>query len=85
MATKADLDHIGELFKGSANTAMTLKNKDYQWKIFNDFCLLYDKTSVPVTSDTLVRYAVYLFVQRHCCERTVRNHLSNIRRYHKLF
>ena len=80
MVSKANLDVICELFKAGSNTAQTIKNKDYQWRIFTDFCELYNEISVPVSAETLIRYAVYLIVQRRCGERTVRNHLSCIRR-----
>ena len=78
MITKRNLDLISELFKAGSVTSQTLKNKDYQWAIFSEFCEMYSETAVPVSGDTLVRYVVYLTVQRNCCERTVRNHLSCI-------
>ena len=79
------LDIIAELFQARCNTKLTVKNKDYQWKIFSEFCKTYGEIPIPVSVDTLVRYSVYLIVHRKCCEGTVRNHLSNIRRYHKLY
>ena len=85
MIAKSDLDIIGDLFVASSNTSVTIKNKDYQWNIFTDFCKTYSETPVPVKPETLVRYAVFLIVQRNCRENTVRNHLSTIRRYHKLY
>ena len=83
--SKSKLDIIGELFIRSCNTKQTIKNKDYQWNVFTDFCSLFGEIPIPVSNDTLVRYCVYLIVQRNCCPGTVRNHLSNIRRYHKLY
>ena len=85
MVNKKQLDIISELFIGSCNTNLTLRNKDYQWRVFIDFCKLYGETPVPVLNETLIRYAVYLIIQRNCCIGTVRNHLSNIRRYHRLY
>ena len=85
MVSKTNLDKISELFKASANTALTIKNKNHQWNVFSEFCETYDLIPVPASSETLVRYAVYLMLQRRCCERTVRNHLSNICRYHKMY
>ena len=85
MVNKSKLDIIGELFIRSCNTKQTIKNKDYQWNVFTDFCSLFGEIPIPVSNDTLVRYCVYLIVQRNCCPGTVRNHLSNIRRYHKLY
>ena len=85
MISKQNLDVIGELFKSSSVTALTLRNKDYQWQIFCDFCVLYDENPIPVQAETLVRYAVFLIVQRNCSVGTVRNYLNCVRRYHKLY
>ena len=84
MSNKQQLDIIGELFKSSCNRKLTLRNKDYQWNVFSEFCETYGEVPIPVSVDTLIRYVVYLIVQRNCCEGTVRNHLTNIPRYHKL-
>ena len=65
MIPKSSLDIISELFKSCSITSKTVKNYDYQWKIFCDFCDIYDEVPVPVQPETLVRYAVYLIVQRN--------------------
>ena len=80
-----DLDLIALLFQQNSITDKTMKNKDSQWKIFTSFCQIYREQAVPVQPETLVRYAVYLIVQRRCSVPTVRNHLSTIRRIHQLF
>ena len=80
-----DLDLIALLFQQNSITDKTMKNKDSQWRIFTSFCQTYREQAVPVQPDTLVRYAVYLMVQRRCSVPTVRNHLSTIRRIHQLF
>ena len=82
---KSSLDTISKLFQSSSITSKTIKNYDYHWRVFSDFCDIYNESPVPVAPETLVRYAVYLIVQRNCCDRTVRNHLSSIRRYHRLY
>ena len=80
-----DLDLIALLFQQNSITDKTMKNKDSQWRIFTSFCQTYREQAVPVQPDTLVRYAVYLMVQRRCSVPTVRNHLSTIWRIHQLF
>ena len=85
MPSKAQLDLIASLFQSTSITTKTLKNKDYQWSVFTDFCQLYQEEPVPASGDTLVRFSTYLIVQRNCSIPVVKNYLSTIRRYHKLF
>ena len=66
-----DLDLIALLFQQNSITDKTMKNKDSQWRIFTSFCQTYREQAVPVQPDTLVRYAVYLMVQRRCSVPTV--------------
>ena len=85
MPVKIHLDLIANLLQSCALTNKTLKIKDYQWKVYVRFCDLYDEEPVPATGDILVRFSTYLIVQRSCSVPVVKNYLSTIRRYHKLF
>ena len=85
MPSKSQLDLIANLFQTSSMTSKTLKIKDYQWSIFTSFCKLYHEEPIPASGDTLVRFSTYLIVQRNCSIPVVKNYLSTIRRYHKLF
>ena len=85
MPSKAQLDLISNLFQTFSVTQKTLKIKDSQWSIFADFCELYQEDPIPASGDTLVRFSTYLIVQRNCSIPVVKNYLSTIRRYHKLF
>ena len=85
MLSKNALDKIGDLLMEKSVTDSTMRNKDYMWEVFSRFCSMYNETPVPCSSETLVRYAVYLVMQQNCSVPTVKNHLSVIRRYHKMF
>ena len=85
MPSKTQLDLIANLFQSNSVTAKTLKIKDYQWVIFTNYCELYQEEPIPASGDTLVRFSTYLIVQRNCSIPVVKNYLSTIRRYHKLF
>ena len=85
MPSKAQLDLISNLFQTFSVTQKTLKIKDSQWSIFTDCCELYQEDPIPASGDTLVRFSTYLIVQRNCSIPVVKNYLSTIRRYHKLF
>ena len=80
MPSKTQLDLIANLFQSNAVTPKTMKIKDYQWVIFTNFCTLYQEDPIPASGDTLVRFAVYLIVQRNCSVPVVKNYLSTIRR-----
>ena len=84
MIQKRALDLVSELFQQNSVTEGTLRNQDYIWGIFTDFCKQYRENPMPCTGDLLVKYSVYLILQRECSIPTVRNHLSVIRNYHKL-
>ena len=84
MISKDILNSISNVFQGFSVTRATLRNKDYMWQSFIDFCDLYRETPVPASGDLLVKYSVYLIVQRECSVPTVRNHLSVIKRHHKM-
>ena len=45
---------------------------------------MYSERPVPTSGDLLVKYSVYLIVQRECSVPTVKNHLSVIKRHHKM-
>ena len=85
MVLKAHLDLIANLFQSTAVTPKTLRLKDYQWRVYTDYCRLYQEQPVPASGDTLVRFSIFLIVQRNCTVPVVKNYLSTIRRYHKLF
>ena len=85
MPSKTQLDLIANLFQTSSVTSKTLKIKDYQWTIFTNFCELYQEEPIPASGDTIVRFSTYLIIQRNCSVPVVKNYLSTIRRYHKLF
>ena len=84
MISKEILSSISNLFKEYSVTKATIKNKDYMWQSYIDFCDKYDESPVPATGETLVKYSVYLIVQRECSIPTVRNHLSVIKRHQKM-
>ena len=71
MPSRNQLDIISELFRKCSNTKLTIKNKDYQWNVFIGFCDTYGETPIPVSVNTLIRYCVYLIVQRNGSEGTV--------------
>ena len=85
MLSKHALDLISDLFIEHSITANTLRNKDYMWGVYTNYCEMYREDPLPCTGEQLVRYSVYLMMQRNCSVPTVRNHLSVIKRYHKLF
>ena len=85
MPSRNQLDLIASLFQSNAVTPKTMKIKDYQWVIFTNYCTLYHEDPIPASGDTLVRFSVYLIVQRNCSVPVVKNYLSTIRRYHKLY
>ena len=85
MLSKEALSSIASVFKEHSVTTGTLKNKDYIWDVYSDFCLQYSENPFPASGDLLVKYAVFLIIQRDCSVATVRNHLSVIRRHHKLY
>ena len=87
MISKEILSSISNLFKEYSVTKATIKNKDYMWQSYIDFCDKYDESPVPATGETLVKYSVYLIVQRECSIPTVRNHfvlLRGIKRCHMI-
>ena len=85
MVSKENLARIAEVFKVNSVTPETMKNKDYIWNVYLEFCVLYDENPTPASGELLVRYSTFLIIQRNCSVPTVRNHLSVIRRYHKMF
>ena len=52
--------------------------------MFIDFCELYREEPIPAKGDLMVKYSVFLIIQRNCSIPTVRNHLSVIKRHQKL-
>ena len=84
MISKELLGLISNVFKDFSVTKATIRNKDYMWHSYIEFCEKYQETPIPATGDLLVKYSVFLIVQRECSIPTVRNHLSTIKRHHKL-
>ena len=84
MISKDTLNSISNLLKDFSVTKGTLRNKDYIWQVYIDFCNLYNEEPIPATGDLLVKYSVHLIIQRNCSIPTVRNHLSVVKRHQKL-
>ena len=84
MISKRALELVSDLFQHHSVTEGTLRNKDYIWGIYTKFCEQYNEVPVPCTGELLVKYAVFLILQRGCSVPTIRNHLSVIKNYHKM-
>ena len=76
MVLKAHLDLIANLFQSTAVTPKTLRLKDYQWRVYTDYCRLYQEQPVPASGDTLVRFSIFLIVRRNCTVPVVKNYLK---------
>ena len=84
MISKDTLCSISNAFKDFSLTKATIKNKDYMWQVYIDFCNLYDEDPISSSGELLVKYSVYLIIQRSCSIPTVKNHLSVIKRHLKM-
>ena len=72
MVSKENLARIAEVFKVNSVTPETMKNKDYIWNVYLEFCVLYDENPTPASGELLVRYSTFLIIQRNCSVPTVR-------------
>ena len=85
MIPKKALNLVSDLFQHHSVTEGTPRNKDYIWGIYTGFCQQYSENPVPCRGELMVKYAVFLILQRGCSIPTVRNRLSMIKSYHKLY
>ena len=84
MIPKDVLHSISLLFKDFSVTKATLRNKDYMWQSFIDFCDVYSEEPIPASGELLVKYSIYLIIQKGCSIPTIQNHLSVIKQHQKL-
>ena len=85
MADQRLLDTVAAFFQNKACTEQTMANKDSYWRIFMDFCDRFHENPVPADGRLLVRFSVFLVIERNCSVPTVKNYLSAVRRIQKQF